>query len=486
MDNARAKRTATNLKGKTLGEWTVGDYIGSGKSALVLHTDGLNKRGAIKVFDPEIVETYGDSKQLERIRRERSLIGTVHPNLIKIFDGGEATVDGEKLYYVVMEFFAGKSLAGALKSIPIENVWSIISQVAAAAEFLEKMELCHRDIKPENIGISDDFLSAKLLDLGVLRPFSAASLTDQGARPFIGTLRYAPPEFLLRAEEPNRDGWRAITFYQLGGVLHDLIMRTPLFSEFSQPYARLVNAVQHEKPTIASTQVSPDLVDLAKRCLSKDPKLRLELVEWTDFQPPKPTADPIKALKAKITKRRMAAAAAGDDGIADGSQNSEALEWRLRNYGDQVQSIIRDECLESGLFPRFTVGDITMRDHCAYSVFTFEPFDTSDDSSVRLSFLVALSWMNPAEDVVRLKVCGVASISSIVDEISIANQLTPIYEGYLSQEKISAAISPLLYIALDAAQQLPQSDVAGSINARRIFEAAFATEAVKGTDDQDE
>jgi hypothetical protein len=66
------------------------------------------------------------------------------------------------------------------------------------------------------VAISHDFEHCTLLDLGVIRPVGIAEITDERQRHFIGTLRYSPPELLIREEQDTPEGWRAITFYQLG------------------------------------------------------------------------------------------------------------------------------------------------------------------------------------------------------------------------------------------------------------------------------
>ena len=177
--------------------------------------------------------------------------------------------------------------------IPVGAERLIIRQVASASRFLENLQLCHRDIKPENIAISDDFQTAKLLDFGVIRPHGMKAITDgTNGKIFIGTLKYSPPEFLLREEQDTPEGWRAITFYQLGAVLHDLIMRRPLFADFENPYARLVNAVQQETPKIESKVVPPALVELARYCLVKPVQTRLQLVSWEHFEKEPSTSRP--------------------------------------------------------------------------------------------------------------------------------------------------------------------------------------------------
>jgi serine/threonine protein kinase len=304
MDAYKAKQMAAKLVGKALGNWKIEEYVNHGKSAVVFIAEHDGQRAAIKIFDPEIVDRFGRESQLKRIDRERSLIGSSHPNLIRVLDGGEA---GEFLY-VAMEVFEGPNLATALLDVPAENIGLLVAQLASAAKFLEDSSFAHRDIKPENIGVARDFRTVKLLDLGVMRPLDLSTVTDAGDQKlFIGTLQYSPPELLFREEEQSLEGWRAITFYQLGAILHDLIMRKPLFSEFLEPYARCVRAVEKEIPRIDAAAANPALRLLAQNCLSKFPRVRLETVKWEDFSEPR-IGDPLEAVRKKISQHRAIAA----------------------------------------------------------------------------------------------------------------------------------------------------------------------------------
>lgn len=226
----------------TIGGWKISGSFGHGKSAVVLQACRGTEEGAVKVFHSELVERFGKTTQLERVIRECSLIGSAHPHLVRIIDGGECAATGH--LYVVMERVPFRSLRNCLLDLPHGAVGRVLSQVASAARFLEDRGLVHRDIKPENIAITDDYQRAILLDLDVLRPIGLSNLTDVNQQPFIGTLRYSSPEFLLREEADTVDGWRAVTFYQLGAVLHDLLMKREIFEAWSEPYARLVDAVQ--------------------------------------------------------------------------------------------------------------------------------------------------------------------------------------------------------------------------------------------------
>ncbi|MBA4284384.1 MAG: hypothetical protein C0434_02485 [Xanthomonadaceae bacterium] len=280
MDSTQAKALSDSLLGKTVGGWQIEKLYGYGKSAVVMAARKNSVDGAVKVFHGELIERFGKEVQLDRISRERSLIGAEHPNLVRILDGGECTETGH--LYVVMEPIAQPNLKECLTTVPEEAIPRLVAQIASAARFLADRNLVHRDIKPENIAVSEDFTKAILLDLGVVRFFGAADLTDVDARPFIGTLRYSSPEFLRREEQDTEQGWRALTFYQIGAVLHDLLMRQVLFGDVSEPYALLVKAVESSIPKVNGSDSR--LVSLAKHCLVKKPETRLELVNWTDFQ----------------------------------------------------------------------------------------------------------------------------------------------------------------------------------------------------------
>lgn len=301
MDSTQAKQLFDSVVGKEIGGWNIDSPIDHGKSAVVVRGSRSGQPAAIKVFHPELIERFGKSVQLERIARECSLVGAYHPHLVQILGGGECPATGH--LYVVMEYLPWSNLHKRLKDIPVGAFKPLISQLASAAMFLEEKNLAHRDIKPENIAVSDDLKTIKLLDLGVLRPFGVSDLTDADQRPFIGTLRYSSPEFLRRQEESTIDAWRAVTFYQIGAVLHDLLTREPLFKNFGEPFSLLVEAVLNEMPAVWGDD--PSLVPLCRHCLHKNPQTRLELVKWSDFTFDEQSLGEISGMMAKIKSRQQ-------------------------------------------------------------------------------------------------------------------------------------------------------------------------------------
>lgn len=294
MDSDRAEALSKRLAGSELDGWVVERYISHGKSAAVFLARRADQLAAVKVFDTELIERYGDRCQLERINRELQLRGQKHENLVSIYGGGYD--ETKNLYFVVMEFLDGPNLRDALLTVSSDQIPKLIRQLASAARFLEERQLVHRDIKPENIVLLEEGRRLVLLDLGVIRPISGSNLTDpEGVQAFVGTLQYSSPEFLLREEEQTLNGWRALTYYQIGAVLHDLIMKRPLFEKFANPYAKLVNAVQFEQPAIINPEVPSQLIDLARNCLLKNARNRLSLLSWESFE----ISDSVKAISAR-------------------------------------------------------------------------------------------------------------------------------------------------------------------------------------------
>lgn len=435
------------LTGKDLGGWTLAECIGFGKSALVFRATRAGVAGAAKVFDRELVERFGRAAQRERVEREKSLVGKSHPNLIGILDAGE-DVDSD-LFYVVMELFAGKNLAQSLDEIPQARVGALIAQVASAAEFLETLGLAHRDIKPENIGIADDFSNAVLLDLGVLRPVGFSSITDQhGQRAFIGTLQYSPPELLHREEQDSVEGWRAVTYYQLGGVLHDLLTRVALFADDLTPYAHLVEVVTHKAVTIKAPGAPPELRMLAQDCLVKDPVQRLHLVSWDRFQRPPAGVGDLSAIRERIAQRRKSAAAVpAPTSVAPGLIEKHAVEG-LRN---SMERVLRDSCKQCDLPPfRAETDDAPP---VARVRLLFGP---SRAHATTVAFAVYLEGavVDVAESIVRVTIAAAsAKEEATLPTVAPGEHAVLLIEGVRTDDVLAQRTAEALLVVLDAVQE---------------------------------
>lgn len=279
MNKKKALELEKELKGQIFNGYLIIEYINNGKSAAVFKAEKDGNNFAVKIFDNELVENFGHEIQEKRIEQELSLKEHNVPNLIKIIDGGQIKCKGEEYHYMVMEFLSGKNLKQyiEIETYSEEVIKKVLSSLYETSEILiNQYQIAHRDIKPENIMI-DEQEKITLMDLGVLKYINTLSFSDgNDEKAFVGTLRYAPPEFILRQEKDNAEAWRAINLYQIGGVLHDMITKKELFYD-KTPYPNLVRAILEDTPEFVSKEYSSQLVQLTRNLFIKTPEIRLRI-----------------------------------------------------------------------------------------------------------------------------------------------------------------------------------------------------------------
>jgi eukaryotic-like serine/threonine-protein kinase len=171
----------------------------------------LGRQVALKVLHSRLAE---DEQFIERFRREASsAAGLSHPNIVQIYDRGEA----EGTYYIAMEYLEGRTLKDIIQAhAPLrpEHIVSVSSQILEALRFAHRRDIIHRDIKPHNI-IVDDEGRVKVTDFGIARAGSEARMTDTGS--ILGTAHYLSPEQAAGGRvEPSSD------LYSLGVVMYEM------------------------------------------------------------------------------------------------------------------------------------------------------------------------------------------------------------------------------------------------------------------------
>lgn len=457
MDQVRANQMMQELAGTGCSGWKVLELIGNGKSALVCKAVRGEQVAALKVFDPELVERLGKDQQLERIKRELKLIGHTAPSLVEILDGGECLGTGH--LFIAMEYIQAPNLATVLADIPRNAIRLIIQQIASAAKFLEEFGdgYAHRDIKPANIVITRDFQQAVLLDLGVLRPILDGSLTDQShSRDFLGTLQYSSPEFLVRQEVDSVDGWRAVTFYQLGAVLHDLIMQRPLFDDIT-PYANLCKAVQTEIPIIVSDDVDREISMLAKDCLVKDPKVRIQLVTWDRFLSTHEPLSAAAAAKERVEGRKRAQELQVHS-VPDMKDTTEHLHASVEHaVMEGIEKAIRRHATAPD-FPPILLRRYEIAEGHPGIRISFDR-STSHGLSSPLHIYVNVSFLGHEEQVVQVDAAAYVSVADPAPDTPESKPRKELCSGVYNQEHMSVTLKNLFYLALDAAQQYGEESI---------------------------
>src|SRR3979490_3368150 len=101
----------------------------------------LGRPVALKVLFPELSV---DRSFVERFRREAQAAANLsHPNIVSIYDWGE----GERTYFIVMEFIDGRTLSQLIRSGPLapRRAASIASDVARALSVGPRPGRIHTD-----------------------------------------------------------------------------------------------------------------------------------------------------------------------------------------------------------------------------------------------------------------------------------------------------------------------------------------------------
>ena len=110
----------------------------------------LDRIVALKILSPRL---SCDPAFAERFLREaRTLAKLAHPNIVTVFDFGQAG----SFYYLTMEFVDGVNLRDtiAAKLLSPSEALAIVPQVCEALQYAHDHGVVHRDIKPENILIA--------------------------------------------------------------------------------------------------------------------------------------------------------------------------------------------------------------------------------------------------------------------------------------------------------------------------------------------
>lgn len=332
---------------RTRGFFGLSEHIASGGSAAVFSANTADGPRAFKVFNPTLLAGIGAAAERRRLNVQRRLIGRSCKRLVETYQVEEV----QDTVIVEMELVPWPPLTKLIAGVPDDAVAPLFAQLVEAVKFLEENDVVHRDIKPENIHISPDFAELKLLDLGVARELTSAdgdssAITDnENRRPFLATAQYSSPEYLFRLDEPSTRLWKALTFYQLGAVLHDLIMKKPLFAhEVGLGNRWLVaRAVLTKVPSFADGDPArlASLKGLAARCLVKDLDARLQLVGWEDFIL-EGAKDPLTALRARLAKGE-ANTGAQTNGAGDSRLNFDRAEF-TRRFTERVRAELLPSC----------------------------------------------------------------------------------------------------------------------------------------------
>jgi serine/threonine-protein kinase len=317
----------TLAAGARLGAYEVATLIGVGGMGEVYRaTDtNLGRQVAVKVLPDTFAQ---DPERAARFEREAKTLASLnHPNIAAIYglerSGGMSAL--------VMELVEGATLADRISqgAMPVDEALTIAKQIAEGLEAAHEQGVIHRDLKPANIKLRPDG-TVKILDFGLAKAFTTESagpssrsmansptLTSPvgmtGVGIILGTAAYMAPEQAKgRAVDKRSDVWA------FGCVLYEMLTGTRAFDGDDIADA-LANVLKSEPDWTRLPAGTPPAVQrLLRRCLRKDPKLRVPDISVARFEiedvlaglgdRPEPAPTPQQRFPSK---RLLAAGAAG-------------------------------------------------------------------------------------------------------------------------------------------------------------------------------
>jgi serine/threonine protein kinase len=274
---------------RMFGRYLLLDHLAQGGMAEIFRAwapsvDDGGRLIVLKCVQPDFGQ---DAEFLQMFRSEiRVSIGLNHPNIVQLYDFGEA----EGRPYIAMELVEGRSLKQIIqhlvkfdKLLPVEFAAFAIEQVAAGLQYAhsfrdrttgEALSIVHRDISPQNLLVSFAG-NMKIIDFGIAKAASNRQTTRAGI--IKGKPSYLSPE---QINGDVLDGRSDV--FSLGAVFWEALTGRKLFSGESDLAAiKLIdNCDDHVTPPSTLNPDVPSEIDaIIMKCLVYDREKRYRTAE---------------------------------------------------------------------------------------------------------------------------------------------------------------------------------------------------------------
>jgi serine/threonine-protein kinase len=307
--------------GARLGAYEVLAALGAGGMGEVYRaTDtALKRQVALKILPADVAD---DPDRVARFQREAEVLAALnHPNIAHLY--GLERSSG--MIALVMELVEGPTLADRIAKgpIPLDEALPIAKQIAEALEAAHEQGIIHRDLKPANIKVRPDG-TVKVLDFGLAKAFdpvvATAGLATMSptlsihvthAGIILGTAAYMSPEQARgKTVDKRADIWA------FGVVWFEMLTGQQPFpgDDISHVLARVIE--RDPDWTALPPALSPSLATYLRRCLMKDPRLRIRdigdarLALDGAFEPPAPQTLIVAAAPRSVVTRALPGLAA--------------------------------------------------------------------------------------------------------------------------------------------------------------------------------
>ncbi|MDI1462544.1 protein kinase [Catellatospora sp. KI3] len=244
------------------------ERLGTGGTAVVwrAYDEVLHRPVAVKLLSSALDAQPGALAQLRVEALAAAKLS--HPHLTSVYDYGEqATTDGHRQPYLVMEVVEGTTLSLALRAAPQGLGWrravEITAQAAGALAAAHARGIVHRDVSPANIMLTAQ--GVKVVDFGIC---ALSGTADEGDE-LVGTVDYIAPERIAGTEVTA-----ACDVYALGLVLYRCLTGS-LPWPGGTAAQRLRDHVRQPPQALPPIDgLPPHVAALCMACLAKDPAER--------------------------------------------------------------------------------------------------------------------------------------------------------------------------------------------------------------------
>ena len=237
---------------------------------------GVEKKTKERVAIKIIKKKKAKQSDIELVRTEIDVMKLCHhPNVVHLLDHFE----NAEYIFIVMEYIRGGRLTDYMKekkfNFSEKRAAELIYEIAVGVKYLHKYGIIHRDLKPDNIMLTEanDKGHIKIMDFGLSKILGKKEKTSDG----FGTLTFVSPEVLIR-KPYNKE----IDIWSIGVILYLMLSGDLPFDDEEDDEQKIAKSIvfnEVEFPQKKFGNKSKEVIDLIKRCLTKEPKDRIKVDE---------------------------------------------------------------------------------------------------------------------------------------------------------------------------------------------------------------
>ncbi|CEM15976.1 unnamed protein product [Vitrella brassicaformis CCMP3155] len=264
---AAASASALLCPGSVHKKWTIGRHLGEGAFGVVKKcvSKETSEACAVKIIPRSI-------NQSAEVLNENLYCA------VELLQGGDLNAWIDRVHSPA----AAVSQGGALGSVQLEReAGKHIVQLLRGLDYLYSLNVVHRDLKPENLMLTDEGAEAilKIIDFGLSEQLSSpdkASRIDTPAYRARVPVHYVAPELLQHVVCLGSDVWA------VGVILHQMLLNTLPFNGSTDKDVLI--RIATSQPRLFTdpekmAKMSPLALDFLRRCLTKNPFLRMSVRE---------------------------------------------------------------------------------------------------------------------------------------------------------------------------------------------------------------